>query len=107
MSDRNHTDERLDVLLNDALDTRPLTTSAVRARVLERISSPSDPWNRLMNWLTEGPLLVRPAVLALVPLALGFALGFSFPAPGAGEATVMEAADLVAFVSIEDYTNEQ
>ena len=99
-------DTRLDRLLTEALEREPLTTPALRARILERVATPTDPYNRLVRWLTGGPLLVRPAALALVPLAVGFALGVSLPELGAGDELLMETADLVAFVSIEDFANE-
>ena len=107
---RDHADERLDELLIDTYDSIPLdgpTTARLKARILERVATPADPLSRIMRWLRQGPMLVRPAVLALVPLALGFALGISFPEAGAGDDVWMETADLLAFVSIEDYADDE
>lgn len=107
---RDHADEQLDELLDDTYGCVPLdgpTTARLKARILERVATPSDPLSRIMAWLSQGPMLVRPAVLALVPLALGFALGVSFPEAGAGDDAWMETADLLAFVSIDDYVDDE
>lgn len=103
------TDDHLDAILEDALTTEPLRTATVRARILERLAEPldasPDPWNRFLSWLAGGPLL-RPAVVALVPLALGFALATALPHPGGANGDTLEAADFLAFVSIEDFADE-
>jgi hypothetical protein len=81
---------RLEQCLDAALPAlEELSLGPLKHRIMERIRNPlaeDSAIVRFWTWLLAGPrlahvLLVRPAVLAMIPLILGFALGISFPEP--------------------------
>jgi hypothetical protein len=88
---RLHTEAvRLDVALDQALpelDSAALPTlkRSIMARIAPQLAEDSA-IIRFWNWLAGGPrlaqvVLVRPAVLAMIPLLLGFGLGLSVSQP--------------------------
>jgi hypothetical protein len=69
--------------------------------------------HRALVWLTEGTSgwarAWRPAMLALVPLFFGYALGIALPDQDEGDAEMAEAVDLFALqeATYEEYTDAQ
>lgn len=88
--------------LDAAFGELPAATTAVRARVLAAIDTPtSNPLARLAAaWL-------RPLVFALVPLTLGFAIGVGYPRQSEVSSDLVSAVSLFAFDAYEEYPDAQ
>jgi hypothetical protein len=94
----------LDALLDDAMSAAPLSTAAVRGRVLEAVARhatlPS--W---WGWFVGGTGIRRPLaiVAALIPLCLGFAFGIYEPT--AANEDLASDVSLLAFTDYEVYSD--
>lgn len=95
----------LDVLLDDALPAATLSTGAVRSRILEAVTegtaTPS-----LFGWLNFGPRLLRSVAVAaaVIPLALGYAMGVDYGS-GAVNEDLASDVSLLAFADYEAYSD--
>lgn len=95
----------LDELLDDALPAATLSTGAVRNRILaavaEDAATPS-----MFGWLRFGPRLLRPVAVAaaIIPLALGYAMGVDYGSGGVNEDLVSDVS-LLAFADYEAYSD--
>lgn len=95
----------LDELLDDALPAATLSTGAVRSRILaavaEDAAAPS-----MFGWLKFGPRLLRPVAVAaaIIPLALGFAMGVDYGSGGVNEDLASDVS-LLAFADYEAYSD--
>jgi hypothetical protein len=88
--------------LDAAFGELPAATTAVRARVLAAIDTPTrNPFAALAAaWL-------RPLVFALVPLTLGFAIGVGYPRQSEVSSDLVSAVSLFAFDAYEEYPDAQ
>ena len=92
-------------LLYDALHAAPLSTGAVRSRILaaiaEEIAKPG-----VFAWLRFGPRLLKPVAIAMaiVPLALGYAIGVGYQSGGVNDDLVSDVS-LLAFADYEAYSD--
>jgi len=94
--------QALAAALDAAFDSAPLTTGAVRARVLAAIDAP--PRHRLADLAARW---LRPVVFALVPLCLGFALGIGYPPQNDVSNELVSDVSLFAFDAYQDYADAQ
>jgi hypothetical protein len=88
--------------LDAAFDLAPLSTGAVRSRVLASIDAPPRGWLTMFaaHWL-------RPLVFALIPLGLGFALGIGYPRQSDVSDELVSAVSLFAFDAYQEYADAQ
>jgi hypothetical protein len=86
--------------LDHALPANPLTTGALRARILDEVARNRRGWFTAAGWL-------RPMVFALIPLCLGFAIGVGYPEHGAVNDALITDASLFAFAAYEEETDAQ
>lgn len=92
-------------LLDDALPAASLSTGAVRSRILAAIGEETaDPG--VFDWLRFGPRLLRPAAIAIavIPLALGYAIGVGYQPGGVSDDLVSDVS-LLAFADYEAYSD--
>ena len=81
----------------------PLTTGALRARILEEVTQTMQ--RRGIGWFADGWL--RPAVLALIPLCLGFAIGVGYPERSGVNDDLIYDVSVFAFAVYEEYSDAQ
>ena len=98
-------------LLHASLPATVPDLGRMRRELFDRIDST---WtNRALVWLMEGnngwARAWRPAMLALVPLIFGYALGIALPEQDPDDAEMAEAVDLFALqeTTYEEYTDAQ
>ena len=98
----HHLAETLAAELDAAFETVPLTTGAVRERVLAAIDGAPDSWLARLaaHWL-------RPVVFALIPLCLGFALGIGYPMQSDVSSQLASDVSLFAFDAYQDFADAQ
>ena len=95
--------------LDDALVPAPLAVPELRRTLLRRVAESSTRSARAMAWLLAGlsewTLAWRPALVALVPLLLGFGIGFVIPEPDAPDTELAGAVSLYALseTTFEEY----
>ena len=92
-------------LLDDALHAAPLSTSAVRSRILAAIAEETAKPG-VFAWLRFGPRLLKPVAIAMaiVPLALGYAIGVGYQPGGVNDDLVSDVS-LLAFGDYEAYSD--
>jgi len=94
----------LDALLDDAWPAVPLSTGAVRSRILEAVARDAarSSWWR---WFVGGTGMRRPIaiVAALIPLCLGFAFGIYEPTAASDD--LVSDVSLLAFADYEGYSD--
>jgi hypothetical protein len=95
----------LDELLDDALPAATLSTGAVRSRILETVTEDTATPS-LFGWLKFGPRLLRSAAIAaaVIPLALGYAMGVDYGSGGVNEDLASDVS-LLAFADYEAYSD--
>ena len=95
-----------EALLDDALPAVPLSTGAVRSRVLDAVARDAarPSW---LGWLLGGTGMRRPIaiVAALIPLCLGFAFGIYEPSTASDD--LMSDVSLLAFADYEGYSDAE
>jgi hypothetical protein len=92
--------------LDRAFPVHPLTTGALRARILDEVTRNAAS-HRGVDWLTGTAGWLRPMVLALIPLCLGFAIGVGYPEHGAVNDELISDASLFAFAAYEEDPDAQ
>jgi len=94
----------LAALLDDALPAASLSTGAVRSRILAAIEDETA--KPTFAWLRFGPRLLRPVAIAMaiIPLALGYAIGVGYQPGGVNDDLVSDVS-LLAFADYEAYSD--
>ena len=77
---------------------RPAAPAQISLRILNRIAR-QDPWDRWMGWFAAA--LWRPALAAVVPLVIGFAIGIQ-SAPATDALLIAELSELPLSANFED-----
>lgn len=95
----------LDELLDDALPAATLSTGAVRSRILAAIAEETAT-PRFFEWLKLGPRMLRPVAIAaaIIPLALGYAMGVDYGSGGVIDDLASDVS-LLAFADYEAYSD--
>lgn len=96
--------EQLANELDLAMPAVSLTTGALRARILAEVGAEASSWFRR---LVGGAGWVRPMVMALIPLCLGFAIGVGYPETNAVNDELVNDVSLFSFAAYEDYPDAQ
>ena len=99
-------------LLTAALPANSFDVARIRSSVLRRLAEPVSRFDKLIDWLLPGggwAQVLRPAVVALVPLVLGLSLGIALPDVDAPDAAMEEAVGLFALQegAYEGYADAQ
>jgi hypothetical protein len=98
--------ENLAAELDLAMPAHSLTTAALRARILDEVSrSAATRWT--LRRFIGGDGWVRPMVMALIPLCLGFAIGVGYPEPSSVSEDLVSDVSLFSFAAYEDYPDAQ
>ena len=96
--------EKLAAELDRAMPAGSLTTGALRARILAEVTADSGSWLRRF---VSGAGWVRPMVMALIPLCLGFAIGVGYPESSGISDELVNDVSLFSFAAYEDYPDAQ
>ena len=92
--------------LDLAMSGPTLTTSALRARILEDVArTTAARWG--LHRLFGGDGWVRPMVMALIPLCLGFAIGVGYPETSGVSDDLVSDVSLFSFAVYEDDADAQ
>jgi hypothetical protein len=98
--------QTLDRALDLALAVDLQSTAALRARILDELERPTAA-SRLLDWLSPEAGWLRPLVLALVPLCLGFVVGTGYPDRGGVSEDLIADVSLFAFAAYEEVADAQ
>ena len=92
-------------LLDEALPATSLSTGAVRSRILAAIAEETAKPG-VFAWMRLGPRVLRPAAIAIaiIPLALGYAIGVGYQPGGVNDDLVSDVS-LLAFADYEAYSD--
>jgi hypothetical protein len=98
--------ERLEHALDVAITAESLTTGALRARILDEVTrTTAARWG--LHRLIRGPGWVRPMVMALIPLCVGFAIGVGYPESNGVSDDLVTDVSLFSFAAYEDDPDAQ
>ena len=98
--------ENLEHELDLAMPAQSLTTSALRARILDEVTrTTAARWG--LHRLFGGAGWVRPMVMALIPLCLGFAIGVGYPESNGVSDDLVSDVSLFSFAAYEDDPDAQ
>jgi hypothetical protein len=98
--------ENLEHELDLALTAESLTTGALRARILDEVArTTAARWG--LQRLFGGAGWVRPMVMALIPLCLGFAIGVGYPESNGVSDDLVTDVSLFSFAAYEDDPDAQ
>jgi hypothetical protein len=98
--------EELEQELDLALPAQSLTTGALRARILDKVArTTANRWG--LDRFIGGAGWIRPMVMALIPLCLGFAIGVGYPESNGVSEDLVSDVSLFSFAAYEDDPDAQ